>query len=70
MVAVDATDVDIVAAFAHMAHRFLRRNKQILDVDATLLREPPVTNTTFPMRVFDIVFFPFGSFRRYRPDGS
>jgi hypothetical protein len=28
-----------------------------------MLREPPVTNATFPVSVFDIVFFPFGSSR-------
>jgi hypothetical protein len=33
VVAVDATAVDHAAAFAHMVHRFLRRNKQTLDVD-------------------------------------
>ena len=41
-----------------------------LAMAAPMLREPPVTNATFPMSVFDIVFFPFGSFRLYRPGGG
>jgi hypothetical protein len=41
-----------------------------LTLTVPMRREPPVPNATFPLSVFDIMFFPFGSFRISRPDGS